>query len=91
MEFFNLLRKNGGHEKLEDYRTEENGSYPRDNITFKAFLSEHSPEYINVVSEHWLFQERPSRGIQVMVSLIFFVISFVGNACQILVFVAYAR
>ena len=86
-----MFRKSDGDDKSEDYSTEKNGSYHSDNITFKAFLSEHSPEYINVVSDHWLFQEEPSRGIQVMVSFMFFVLSFVGNICQILVFVAYAR
>ena len=61
------------------------------NTSFQTFLVENCPEYLNVVSDHWLKQEQPSRNVQVTVSTIFFILSFLGNTCQILVLVAYSR
>ena len=59
--------------------------------TLRNFLISNSPEYIQVVSDHWLKQEGPKRGVQVSVSLVFLVICLTGNCCQILVMIAYSR
>ena len=61
------------------------------NISFREFLFENFPEYIEVVPHHWLEQERPSYHIQLCVSIFFLCIGIPGNFCQILVFVAYGR
>ena len=85
--FFHFKRD----ENIEDYVALENRTYQNADTSFHAFLIANSPEYISVVSKHWLSQARPSREIQVIVSTIFFVISLVGNSCQMLVFIAYSR
>ena len=61
------------------------------NNTFRHFLMETTPEYIEMVPEYWLEQDQPIREVQITISVLFLLISVIGNTCQVLVIIAYAR
>ena len=59
--------------------------------TLNSFLGNHSPEYIDVVPQHWLEQDSPRVEVQIYASVAFLSICFPGNVGQILVITAYCR
>ena len=59
--------------------------------TLNSFLGNHSPEYIDVVPQHWLQQDLPRVDVQIYASVVFLLICVPGNVGQILVITAYCR
>ena len=61
------------------------------NNSLYAFLKKTEPEFITVVPEHWLNEEKPVRGVQFWFAVLFLIVCIPGSISQLLVFLAYSR
>ena len=61
------------------------------NDTLEKFLDSTAPEFKKVVPIHWLQLERPSRAVQLTLSIVLLLTCLIANTNQILVFIAYGR
>ena len=59
--------------------------------SFRTYLLETVPEYIEVVPNHWLEHDKPEPNVQLYISIAFLIICIIGNMSQLLVMVAYGR
>ena len=61
------------------------------NDTLEKFLDGTAPEFKKVVPIHWLQLERPSRAVQLALSIVLLLTCLIANSNQVLVFIAFGR